>query len=45
MTKEPSSSNSKKAGTFCNTPTKVLEIFSDICNKVLQKKWNSGILG
>ena len=45
MTKELSSLNSKKAGTFGNIPTKVLKISSDICNKVLQKIWNSEILG
>ena len=33
-TKEFSSLNSKKAGTFGNIPTKVLKISSDICNKV-----------
>ena len=37
MTKEHSSLNSKKAGTFGNIPTKILKISSDICNKVLQK--------
>ena len=37
ITKELSSLNSKKAGTFGNIPTKVLKISSDICNKVLQK--------
>ena len=45
MTKELSSLNLKKAGTFGNIPIKVLKIFSDICNKVLQKIWNSEILG
>ena len=45
MTKELPSLNSKKAGTFGNIPTKVLKISSDICNKVLQKIWNSEILG
>ena len=45
MTKELSSLNSKKTGTFGNIPTKVLKISSDICNKVLQKIWNSEILG
>ena len=45
MTKELPSLNSKKAGTFGNIPTKVLKISSDICNKVLQKIWNSQILG
>ena len=37
MTKELSTLNSKKAGTFDNVPTKALKISSDICNKVLQK--------
>ena len=45
MTKELSSLNSKKAGTFGNTATKVLKTASDICNKVLQKIWNFEILG
>ena len=45
MTKELSSLNSKKAGTFGDIPTKVLKVSSDICNKVLQKIWNSEILG
>ena len=45
MTKELSTLNSKKAGTFDNIPTKALKISSDICNKVLQKIWNSEILG
>ena len=45
MTKELPSLNSKKAGTFGNIPTKVLKISSDICNNVLQKIWNSEILG
>ena len=45
MTKELSSLNSKKTGTFGNIPFKVLKISSDICNKVLQKIWNSEILG
>ena len=37
MTKELSTLNSKKAGTFDNVSTKALKISSDICNKVLQK--------
>ena len=45
IAKELSSLNSKKAGAFGNIPTKVLKISSDICNKVLQKIWNSEILG
>ena len=45
MTKELFSLNSKKSGTFGDIPTKVLKISSDICNKVLQKIWNSEILG
>ena len=45
MAKELSSLNSKKAGTFGNIPTKVPRTSSDICNKVLQKIWNSEILG
>ena len=44
MTKELSSLNLKKAGTFRNIPTKMLRISSDIYNKVLQKIWNSEIL-
>ena len=44
MTKELSSLNSKKVGTFGNISTKVLKTSSDICNKVLQKIWNSEIL-
>ena len=43
-TKELSSLNSKKAETFGNITTKVLKISSDICNKVLDKIWNSKIL-
>ena len=43
-TKELSSLNSKKAETFGNITTKVLKISSDICNKVLDKIWNSEIL-
>ena len=43
-TKELASLNSKKAETFGTTATKVLKISSDICNKVLDKIWNSGIL-
>ena len=45
MTKELSSLNSKEAESFGNIPTKVLKISSDICNKVLQKTWNSKISG
>ena len=45
MTKELSSLNSKKAVTFGNIPTKVRKISSDICYKVLEKTWNSEILG
>ena len=45
MTKEPSSVNSKKAETLGNIPTKVPKISSDICNKVIQKIWNSEISG
>ena len=45
MTKELSSLNLKKAGTFGNIPAKVLTISSDISNKVLQKIWNFEILG
>ena len=45
MTKELSSLNSKKAGTFGNIPAKVLTTSSDISNKVLQKIWNFEILG
>ena len=45
MTKELSNLNSKKAGTFGNIPTKVLQILSDILNKLLQKIWNSESLG
>ena len=41
MTKELSSLNLKKAGTFGNIPIKVLKLYSDICNKVLQKKYES----
>ena len=37
--------NSKKAGTFDNIPAKVLKISTDICNKLLQKIWDSEILG
>ena len=44
VTKELSSLNSKKAETFGNITTKVLKISSDICNKVLDKIWNSEIL-
>ena len=40
ITKELSSSTSKKAETFGNIPT----ISSDIYNKVLQKIWNYEIL-
>ena len=43
-TKELASLNSKKAETFGTTANKVLKISSDICNKVLDKIWNSGIL-
>ena len=43
-TKELASLNSKKAETFGTTATKVLKISSDICNKMLDKIWNSGIL-
>ena len=43
-TKELASLNSKKAETFGTTAAKVLKISSDICNKVLDKIWNSGIL-
>ena len=43
-TKELSSFNSKKTETFGNITTKVLKISSDICNKVLDKIWNSEIL-
>ena len=39
MTKKLSSLNLKKAGTFGNIPIKVLKLYSDICNKVLQKKY------
>ena len=45
MTKELSSLNSKKSKTFGNIPTEVLKISSDMCTKVLQKIWNSEILG
>ena len=45
MTKEVSSLNLKKAGTFGNIPTKVRKISPDICYKVLEKTWNSEILG
>ena len=45
MTRELSSLNSKKAGPFGNILTKVLKISSDICNKLLQKIWNSEIFG
>ena len=44
MAKELSNLNSKKAVTFGNIPTKALIISCDICNKVLQKIWNSEIL-
>ena len=44
-TKELSSLNSKKAGTFGNIATKVLKISYDICNKLLHKIWNSETLG
>ena len=44
MTKELSSLNLKKTGTFRNIPTKMLRISSDIYNNVLQKIWNSEIL-
>ena len=44
MIKELSNLNSKKAVTFGNITTKVLEISSNICSKVLQKIWNSEIL-
>ena len=45
MTKELSSLNSKKAGIFGNIPTDLLKTSSDIYNKVIQKIWNSEILG
>ena len=40
-----SSVNTKKVETLGDIPTKVLKISSDICNKVIQKIWNSEILG
>ena len=44
MIRELSSLSSKKAGTFGNIPTKVLNTSSEICNKVLSEIWNSEIL-
>ena len=45
--KEFSNLNSKKVGTFRNILTKVLQdsCNSDICNSMLQDKWNYQLLG
>ena len=45
MIKELFSLYSKKAETSGNIPPKVPKTSPDICNKVLQKIWNSEILG